>query len=55
MKEEISKEISVLSERIGYRIEEIKNLQDKIEEYSKMNKFDESVLKLRKEQISKLK
>ncbi len=55
MKEKLAGEISVLSSEIQKRQNEIKDLQDKISELANLNKYDEGVLKLRKEQLSKIK
>lgn len=55
MKSIIQEEVSVLSNEINRRNLEISELQEKIKNLISENKFDESVLKVRKEQLNKIK
>lgn len=54
-KEQLEQEISVLSENIENRKKEIIDITNQITDLKRYNVSDETVLKIRKEELSKIK
>lgn len=54
-KEHLQNQISVLSDLIRERNIKVQSLQDEVEELKNINKFDEEIVNLHKQELSKIK